>query len=96
MRQQILSRAADLIEQHGWCQNAYSTPDGKMCTSRAINQAAEELGVFRDARSYLTPEARDARQHFQTVVGADVIATWNDKKCGSLKQAVEALRKAAE
>ncbi len=42
--QWVLNRAADLIEERGWCQGEGESATGALCLYSAINQA--EPGIF--------------------------------------------------
>ena len=36
----VLDGAADLLEERGWCQNDYETPEGQMCLAAALTESA--------------------------------------------------------
>ncbi len=82
---EILSKAADIISKKGWCQNDYSRPNGAVCASRAINDAAGGLA-----------HAHEAREAFLKFIGRDSIAVWNDSKGQTKEKVIATLRDAAE
>lgn len=73
---QILLDAAAYIEKHGWCQNNFQMPDGRVCASGAIGCA---MGVtdsplhYHQARSRLCCHLREVKQ-----VSMAGIEVWND------------------
>lgn len=42
----VCRRAADLIEQNGWCQRAYRRDSGEFCATGAMYAAMEEQGYW--------------------------------------------------
>lgn len=97
IHQKILVRAAEIIEDRGWVQGNYSTPrknskgeeiPGPVCASRAITDAAKDLGATERERW-------DARYAVFEVTGRDSIATWNDQGKRTKEGVLEALRAAA-
>lgn len=40
---EVLERAAEIIQERGWCQGDAETPDGRVCLGRALTIARAEL-----------------------------------------------------
>lgn len=84
---EIMDRAADLLDEHGWCRNSYELQTGEMCVVGALDRAAmqtDESDTFDDTVSFL-----------MTTVGKDVTA-WNDNICEDHYMATELLRSEAK
>lgn len=87
---QILSRAADLIEKHGWHQGEMCGPNGEMCTLEAILQASFE-SARTDGSRFSAAVTEFKRRAGISRLG---ISTWNDSSERSRDQVVAALRNA--
>jgi hypothetical protein len=78
LKDRILYRAIEIIDERGWIQGNYETPKkneklpGPVCAARAINLASQELGGSEEQRW-------DARNAVIALIGAPCIACWNDK-----------------
>lgn len=81
----VLDRAAELIEERGWCQAVSSTADCRICASYAITIAA------KGSITYPT----DAHHFFADYIGGRPIPEWNDQPQMSKERVVAALRAAA-
>jgi hypothetical protein len=82
----MLTAAADLIEQRGWCQRKFQDDDGRLCVEGAIYHGLAVLDrVCFDA-------VRILRRH----IGDDSLIRWNDQPGRTQDQVVAALRAAAE
>lgn len=85
---QLLIRAADYMQQHGWCRKVNRTATGRVCVLGAL--AASVRGYC----SYDDPAYTDARIRLSRHLKMSV-PVWNDKICESKAQAVKALTDAA-
>jgi hypothetical protein len=82
----VLNRAADLLEEFGWCQGrAGSKAEGTMCLDRAIGEAEKDLGILL---------AR-ARTTLSEHIGIPLPFIWNDTPGRTKEEVVRALREAA-
>jgi len=83
----VLNKAADLLEQYGWCQGAYMDSAGRMCASQALTQA--EPSAYR---------RHEARKVLREVIGVDFlnIPAWNDHPRRTAEQVIATFRAAAE
>ena len=78
----LLLAAADYMEEHGWCQGAY-TRDGKVCLIGALKEVSSdnfEMSMIRLQKAIPFDKA---------------IPHWNDDVCKSKEGAVAKLREAA-
>jgi hypothetical protein len=87
-----LNRAADLLEEFGWCQNALGSKAlGEMCAVGALCDAHKDLGagpeIFRDVLGALGLPL--------TETAADKLAGWNDASGRTKDQVVARFREAA-
>lgn len=108
--QEILSRAADLIDERGWTQGDYVSEDGCVCALGAINVAAAEaagveiapddylfLALYRAGGGYYQA-ARAAEELAGAQVAGqapDGIVYYNDQVASLATQVVAVLRAAA-
>lgn len=94
----VLRRAADLLEEFGWCQGALGMPHnhcsdrGAYCFAGGIAGAARDLGFADGSTSYLLAAH---------VLGVDMAAItdavgWNDAPGRTMQEVVQRLREAAE
>lgn len=79
-----LDLAADLIEERGWCRNAYADDSGRVCAYQALFLAGEVC------------EAAQAAQAFRRATGEVSITHWNDQVAFDQADVVNHLHKAAE
>ena len=79
---EVYLRAADLIEERGWCQGKFGTDD-RLCILGAI---------FAAEREWHRSIGLDA---LRMVIGRDVIVPWNDQEGRTQEEVVSALREAA-
>jgi hypothetical protein len=77
---QILLKAADLIEQEGWCQHR-GAKEGARCALQAVYDAAGAVGCGL------------AWDRLRSVVGC--ISVWNDAPSTTKAQVINIIRKAA-
>ncbi len=82
-----LWKAADYIEEHGWCRGTLKKEDGRVCIVGAIN-AAGRFHSECEHRLYFFLREKMLNLTFGVV-------SWNDKICKSKDEAVAALREAA-
>jgi hypothetical protein len=107
----ILSKAADIIEQRGHCKGWYFGPDGSCCMRGAIILAAdpdfppisEAEAVARKAAGddlFIHPDAASTFRKLDNFVRRNSISfdavSWQDAEERSGKQVVSTLRAAAE
>lgn len=91
--QDVLSAAADVIDQRGWRQNTPTTFDLPLCAGEAIDFAAAKLAVDREIRNQamdLLVERIQMPLTFGAPVGA--IVHWNDQYGRTQEQVVATLR----
>jgi hypothetical protein len=104
--QQLLTRAAEILDERGWFQGWYIRDDGCVCAVGAVNLAASEAdgneALDLDAESEwdnISTSVRWARENALEALRGAVdgsIVEWNDKP-GRTKDEVQAiLRRAAE
>lgn len=79
---EVLRRAADYIEQHGWCQNTMSTPSGRVCLVGALLAAAPDAGSAQVTR-------------ILDRLGPGIVS-WNDYVGRTKEEVTARLRSAAE
>ena len=84
---EILTAAADLIEQDGWCQGSLQNDRGQHCIMGAISYAAADYSV---------PEYHAAVDAVVETVDAYSVVRWNDQPGRTQAEVVAALRKAAQ
>jgi hypothetical protein len=83
-----LLRAADFMEQHGWCRNEYKNAKGNVCLWGAIALADGFVP---------TPVigGHPAVTRMYKVIHTNCMINWNDSECKSKEEAVAKLREAA-
>jgi hypothetical protein len=89
---QVLLKAADYIEKHGWCQKEAFSPDGRACMLGGIYAACG--GEFREAGLIDTPPNYDKAVE-RIVKFAPELGGWNDQPHRTKNEVVAVLRKAA-
>jgi hypothetical protein len=82
----VLERAADALLRHGWTTGVTFDPSGSMCVRGAILRASE------NREQSLHDHAEDRLGRY---LGVDSVVAWNDGTCGSMWEAMRALRAAA-
>lgn len=82
-----LARAAELIEEHGWCQGGFYDDQGRMCVDFALLMA--EATSNERARRLLTDELRRRGDRERSVV------EWNDAPGRTQLEVLAVLRAAA-
>lgn len=85
--QEILSAAADLIEEHGWVQGEYGDEEYGFCAMGAVYVAASYSATDRDRGN--------AVNRLAASVGYNAVVYWNDSIAQSKEEVITALRKAA-
>jgi hypothetical protein len=96
----LLNRAADILDERGWFQGNYMSPDGCVCALGSLHLAANELVGAPNRATFATgPEFEAALDRIYGALQSDSmdsIADWNDSE-GRTKDEVQAmLRRAAE
>ncbi len=83
----VLNKAADLLERHGWCQGVSIDAAGRMCAGYALQQAEPDVHARYGARIAL----------FE-IIGVDSvnILAWNDRPKRTAEQVIATFRAAAE
>lgn len=91
--QDVCALAADLLEEHGWCQGMARSANGKHCISG---------GLFEVTHSSLSDLSRgccrmyeEALQLVQMTISRINIPEWNDRPGRTKEEAVDALRRAS-
>lgn len=91
----VLGRAADLLEEFGWCQGAYGSKTyGAFCAMGATMSAARDLGCFAD-------EGRQREMFHEALANLDAATfgntgRWNDVPGRTAGEVVAKLRQAAK
>lgn len=85
--QEILSAAADLIEEHGWVQGEYGDEEYGFCVMGAVYAATAEHATDRDRGNAVNRLAGS--------LGYNAVVYWNDSIAKSKEEVITALRKAA-
>lgn len=85
----VLRRAADLLEEFGWCQGEYgSKQDEKFCAVGACWEAKRELGLDVCGDEYL--------QWPESALGLADVPPWNDDPARTKEEVIARIRAAAE
>jgi hypothetical protein len=95
--QEVLCRAAEVLEERGWTTGDYVDEYGQVCLVAACMLAVGEH-VNPDDLPHVPTLAQAALDQLAAHLGFDEffeVATWNDEECGSKNQAVAVLRAAA-
>lgn len=79
----VLERAADVLDERGWCQGRLSDDDKRVCARGAI-----------DLATCWFVEAVSAEDALQAHVGA-VVTTWNDDASRTKTEVQAAMRECA-
>jgi len=97
----VLYRAADLLEEYGWCQHtARDVLDGRICAVTAVLVAANERGTSpKDAvvavLHHLSVPRLPGRYRLHGAREAGALTVWNDAPGRSRREVTDALRGAA-
>jgi hypothetical protein len=92
---EVLDKAADYIDEHGWCQKAMVDNDGRVCAIGAIRAAVcMEEGVMMPWVS-TGHQALTAATHLAEAA-YDGLDYWNDAEGRTQFDVTNLLRKAAE
>lgn len=81
--EEVLARAADILEQKGWLQNEWQDAEGRCCILGALARANEGCGTER----WYALKAAVARE-----VGMDDLLTWNNAHGRCAEEVITALR----
>jgi hypothetical protein len=96
-----LLKAADYIEEHGWCQNRPVTNDGRVCMTGAMLMVLCGTPYLQAATSEAWMLQREGYQAVLESLSVDPLvypielAAWNDAEGRSKDEVVQALRYAA-
>lgn len=85
---QLLLKAANHMQRHGWCRKRNEDAEGRVCLIGALSAVADRYGYYDTA--YADALCR-LRHHLKMA-----ISTWNDHICKSKARAVRTLRAAAK
>ena len=66
---EVLNKAADILEEKGWCQRDFRDSSGRRCVMRAIEDAALLLGNL---------DACNVEEKFRQYLGVNSLIKWND------------------
>lgn len=89
----VLHRAADLLEERGWCQHTTrDDTDGRICAVTAVSDAALEFSA--DPREAVAAVVRHVCAPGDSRVRG-ALARWNDAPGRSRREVTDALRGAA-
>ncbi len=83
-----LERAADLIEERGWCRGKFHDTSGRICIDFAL--VSSDLVNNARARRYVLEELRSRG------VRCNDLALWNDFQAAGSDDVVDLLRHAAK
>lgn len=92
---QILTAAADLIEEKGWVQGHFDAADGAVCAVGAIRTVMFGSTRCPDTYTWLYEEVKDALLDEIGPNGVNGIPTWNDAFSRTKAEVVAAFRAAA-
>ena len=84
----VLNRAAELIEERGWCQHSYHGSGGTLCAEGAIFEAISEFGLPRYSHHVSTWIDRP--------FAPKSLPFWNDRPERTREEVVAKLRELAE
>lgn len=88
----VLLRAADLLEEFGWCRGEYGGKAlGRMCATQAITEAAQDLAGLGDLYEVWDAAYSRFTQHFGVITPTG----YNDAPGRTKADVVAALREAA-
>lgn len=82
--EEILARAADLLETRGWCQGTMRAPSGQLCVMGSIREASRFMSLFlaqRQATDALSREIQDSEP-----------TNWNDQPDRTVEEVISSLR----
>lgn len=89
-----LNAAADYIEEHGWCQNAYEDDNGGVCASGALREVGRQAFGPGGVGMFSVPYRLAL-----TVVGRKLpamLCDWNDEPGRTKEEVVAMFREAAK
>lgn len=86
----ILTQAADLLEERGWCQNRAEDRDGHFCAVGALDAALGVVEPYLTLGGLFSEAVRALRAH----IGTSVVC-WNDAPGRTADEVIGLLRRAA-
>lgn len=93
---EVLERAAEVIEERGWCQNDLYTADGRLCLMGAVDRVTRtEAGVFLNAMEAMDEYVID-NYAARRGIGLRPCVTWNDSADRTEHEVIDALRRCAK
>jgi len=90
----VLHRAADLLEERGWCQHTAGDNEGRICAATAVSAAAKECDT--DPNAAMAALLRHVRVDPDGVRPRTVLGRWNDAPGRSRREVTDALRATAD
>lgn len=93
---QVLRRAADYIEEHGWAQDTEVSHFGEVCTIAAMDVVCLHsclLGLSLGGRLCVRCVAGD---ELRRATGDDDLARWNDTPGRTASEVISTLRRVAD
>lgn len=90
--QEILLKAADLIEQRGWTKDRFENVDGNLCMIGAMRVAV--FGKVAWNHSISTRDLTMAHNKLDKFLGRSA-ARWNDRSAGYKEEVIAKLREVA-
>lgn len=89
-------KAAEIIEEKGWCQHAYTGMLGEVCLSEALKRAAAEINPDNTFQfiSELTKVEMEFSKHIDSASWSTV--RWNDQPGLTKENVLSKLREVAE
>ncbi len=86
-------RAAELIEERGWCQGDWCDGDGHLCVNAALIVAADPTFELPIRRPLNWPRAAaEAHGELAETIGDYDTTTWNDEPDRTEAEVIAALR----
>lgn len=87
---EVLDRAADVLEEDGWCQYSMHDELGRYCALGAIKAVTPDPDAFAE-RGYATRALRD----YLSPTRPFQISKWNDNPDRTKEEVIDALQQAA-
>jgi hypothetical protein len=88
---QVLTRAADLLEERGWCQGELTNDQGQHCALGAIVEVAGGESAVREHLQFY----RGILPRIEDIIGEPDLLLWNDESGRTPAEVVAVLRAAA-
>lgn len=97
----VLSRAAEIIAERGWCQRQMYSGDGRCCVVGALAAAAQGVPVDEhllatERTTYRYSLEFRAASRLRQRIGTGDLVSWNDDTMRTEEDVIRALRSATE